>query len=235
MKQILNPAVKRHLACAIVVLATGILYADDKDKDQSTSSTSETGGDKSTMFVKETLQGNAIEIALSEVATRQSQNAEVKQLAERLRKDHTEANQKLQPIAQKLGVQASPTLDAKHQKKVEKMQQLSGDQFDKEYVKALIQHHNKCISKFEKVSSQAQDPALQQFARQNLPALREHLTESERVAKAIGIDQETISSLKRETPEGVGGTSDPDDSSSATGKQESQKEGADKNNPNRPQ
>src|SRR5688572_20136012 len=127
MKRKMSPAIKRHLACALAILAAGTLQAEDKDK----STSSETGaqyGDKTTMFLKETIQGNNAEIALAEVASRQSQNAEVKQFAERIRKDHTEANQKLQPIAQKHGVPVSHSLDAKHQKKVDKMQQLSGDQ-----------------------------------------------------------------------------------------------------------
>jgi len=232
MKKTISLTVQRNVVCAVALLAACTLLADDKD--QPKTGAGESGlqsKDKTTMFIKEAMQGNAAEVALAEVAERKAQNAEVKQFAEHIRKDHTEANQKLQPIAQKHGISESASLDAKHQKTLDKFQQLSGDQFDQEYAKEMLKDHQKDIAKYQKVSKQAEDTEVKQYAQETLPKLREHLAHAEKVAKTVGIDQETISSFTKEIPEGVGGTSDRDDGSTTGEKKSSPKEESNKTPP----
>src|SRR5205809_1064278 len=81
--------------------------------------------DDSTSFIKEAMQGNNAEIQLAEVAERKSQSADVKRLAAMLQKDHQQANDKLESIAKSHGVTVDSSLDAKHEKKLERFQQMS--------------------------------------------------------------------------------------------------------------
>lgn len=203
------------LMAALAVTAQNTQTRDSQDSKTLDRGTSASSG-KDVSFIKEAAEGNTREIALADLATEKSQNSEVKEFAEHIRKDHTEANEKLQTIAQKHGVAISAAPDAKQQRALDKFQKLSGAQFDQEYAKEMLRDHHKAIARFEKVSKQSQDSDVKQYAEECLPKLRTHLQHAQTVAKAVGVDQETISSLTKGTPEGVGGTGDEEKSNTGS-------------------
>lgn len=159
-------------------------------------------------FLKEAVEGNLAEVALAEVAARKAQNPQVKQLAQMLQQDHRKANQQLEPIAQAHGISMNQSLEAKHQKKLDRFQQLSGSEFDKEYTKDMLKDHQKDIAKYERAAQQIQESDVQQYAQTTLPKLRQHLQHAQQAALAAGIDQSTITSILNKSPESVGGTSE---------------------------
>jgi len=170
-------------------------------------------------FLKEAVEGNSAEVALAEVAARKAQNPQVKQLAQMLQKDHQQANQQLQPIAQAHGVSVNQPLESKHQKKLERFQKLSGSEFDKEYTKDMLKDHQKDISKYERAAQQIQEADVQQYAQTTLPKLRQHLQHAEQAALAAGIDQSTITSILKQSPESMGGTSEQQEKQSGSSSQ----------------
>jgi putative membrane protein len=159
-------------------------------------------------FLKEAIEGNSAEIALAEVAERQAQSSEVKEFAKMIRQDHQKANQKLQPLAQAHGVAINQSLDAKHQKKLDRFQKLSGSEFDKEYAKDMLKDHQKDISKYEKAAKQLTETDVQQYAQSTLPTLRQHLQHAQHTAQAVGVDQDTISSIMKKSSDSMGGSVD---------------------------
>jgi predicted outer membrane protein len=62
----------------------------------------------------------------------------------------------------------------------------SGADFDKAYLKAIIDQHEDAIKAFEKAANDKDDPAVQAFATKHLSTLREHLTEAQQLQKSIG-------------------------------------------------
>jgi len=65
------------------------------------------------------------------------------------------------------------TLD--DQKATNKLSGLSGDAFDREYIKMMVKDHEKDVKEFEKASTKAKDTDVRAFAAKTLPTLREHL------------------------------------------------------------
>src|SRR5690606_15662220 len=61
-------------------------------------------------FMGNGAHGNAKEIALGKIAQQKSQHPQVKQLAETIVRDHTEAGEKLKPIAASMGVDLSEAM-----------------------------------------------------------------------------------------------------------------------------
>lgn len=173
-------------------------------------------------FVKEAMEGNAAEVALAQVAERKAQNQQLKQFAQTIRQDHSQANQQLQPLAQKHGLTTTPTLSEKHQKKMDRLQALSGAEFDREYAKEMLRDHHKDVAKYEHASKNITDADLQQYVQATLPKLRQHLQHAQQTARAVGVDQATISSLTQGS-EAMGGTADEQH------KVESQHSGSDSN------
>jgi putative membrane protein len=166
-------------------------------------------------FLKDALEGNSAEVALAQVAERKAQSQELKQFAQTLRKDHQQANQQLQPIAQAHGVTVNQSLDTKHQKKLERFQQMSGSEFDKEYAKDMLKDHQKDISLYER-AAQLTETDVQQYAQKTLPTLRQHLQHAQQTAVAVGVDQATISAILKQSPDAMGGTSENQDRESGS-------------------
>lgn len=154
-------------------------------------------------FLQDAIEGNSAEIALAQVAERKAQSADVRQMAQMIRKDHEQANQSLRSLAQAHGVSMNQTVDSKHQKKLDRMQKLSGTEFDKEYSKEMLKDHHKDVQKYEHASKNLTETDVQQYAQATLPKLRQHLQHAQHCAQTVGVDQATISSiLKKSDPMG---------------------------------
>jgi putative membrane protein len=115
------------------------------------------------------------EIELGQLALKNTKDADVRKFAERMVKDHTAADKKLQAIAAKENLQLPQSLDQEHESLKMKLQGMSGSDFDREYVKAMAKGHDKALALFESASQQPQMPAeLKQFAASTLPTLEQH-------------------------------------------------------------
>lgn len=115
------------------------------------------------------------EIELGQIALKNTQDAGVRKYAERMVKDHSAADKKLKAIAAKESLQLPQSLDAEHESLKTKLQSLKGEDFDRAYVKAMANGHDKAVALFESASQQTQMPGeLKQFAASTLPTLEEH-------------------------------------------------------------
>lgn len=155
-------------------------------------------------WIKHMSQDNLFEVRLGELVGQKSDHASVKQYGDRLAKDHKKSNDKLEQIALKQGVMLEKQLDSKHQQMLDKFQSYSGEELNREFAKHAIKGHVKEIAHFQQASQEAKDEDLRTFAREALPILRQHLEEARDIAKAVGIDEATITSLIQEQPSAVG-------------------------------
>ena len=115
------------------------------------------------------------EIELGQIALQNTKDENVRKYAERMIKDHSAADKKLKAIAAKENLQLPQSLDQEHESLKMKLQGMSGEQFDREYVKAMAKGHDKAVALFESASQQPQMPAeLKQFAASTLPTLEQH-------------------------------------------------------------
>jgi len=100
--------------------------------------------------VMEAVQMNVAEIAAAKMAANKAQNPRVKAFANMMMKDHTEALAKLRPLpgGESLGVKP----DGKHQEAAERLAKLSGAEFDREYMDAMVNDHREALMFFERHS-----------------------------------------------------------------------------------
>jgi len=165
-------------------------------------------------FIKEAYKDNQMEVDMAGVGLAKAQNAELKSFCQQLQQDHSKANQELQPIAQKYGVAEEPS---KHEHAVNKFEkETAGAEFDKKFTTEMLRDHQKDINKFEKAAAKLQETDVKQYAETMLPKLREHLQKAEQIARAVGVDQSTISSIMSKTS-AVGGTVDTTESQVGSG------------------
>lgn len=130
-------------------------------------------------FIKEAIQGNLAEVAVGKLAQEKGKSDGVRSFGQMLVTDHSAANQKATNVANTLGV-TPPTEPNKKQKATyDKLAKLSGDAFDREFAKAMVNDHKKDIKEFEK-ESKANDSAAA-FAKETLPTLHKHLETAQSV------------------------------------------------------
>lgn len=145
-------------------------------------------GDADQKFVKKAALGSLMEVQLGQMAQQSGESSEVKEFGRRMVEDHGRANSELSWLAQQKGWEVPTELDQKHQEKVEKLQQLSGQEFDQRYMREMVKDHTKDVRTFEKSREKVNDPDLQAFIDKTLPVLEEHLQIAKQTGQQLGVD-----------------------------------------------
>jgi putative membrane protein len=132
-------------------------------------------------FLNDAAMGGMTEVKLGQMATKQAANEEVKKFGQRMVDDHSKLNSDLTKLAGQKGVTLPQVLDKKHQDKVDKLAKLGGVDFDKEYMKEMVDDHESDVKDFEKAAKDAKDAGVKSFAAGAISTLQDHL----RTAKDI--------------------------------------------------
>jgi putative membrane protein len=136
-----------QLACCTVLgLAAALLplaahAADDDDK----------------KFLANAAQSDQDEIALSQLADQKATNPAVKAFAEKMVTEHTKMSASMKPFADSWGLTAPTGPDPDHQKELDKLNGLSGADFDKEYMSDMVSDHTKALSAFTTEAKDTKD------------------------------------------------------------------------------
>jgi putative membrane protein len=70
-----------------------------------------------------------------------------------------------------------------------KLNLLSGDSFDKSYIKGMIASHKDDIKEFQKEASEGKDAEAKAFASATLPTLQMHLEKIRAIAASAGVKE----------------------------------------------
>ena len=136
-------------------------------------------------FMVEAADGGMMEVELGQLAATKAQNARVKAFGSMMVQDHTKANEELKALASSTSVTLPATLSERHQKHVNDMKEKSGADFDKDYMKLMVEDHETDVKKFEDASNNAKDATVKSFAAKTLPVLRVHLDSARAIHDAI--------------------------------------------------
>ncbi len=137
-------------------------------------------------FVQKAAQGGLAEVKLGQLAQEKASNAAVKSFGQRMEMDHSKAGDELKAAAGQSGMTLAATMSAKDQALYDRLSALSGAQFDRAYISAMVKDHKEDIAEFEKEAKGGSDPNIKAFAARTLPTLKEHLTMAESAARQVG-------------------------------------------------
>lgn len=122
------------------------------------------------------------EVELGKLAAERASSPDVKQFGQRMVDDHTKANDQLKQVASEKGVTVPDKLSAKDEATKDRLEKLSGEQFDHAYMRNMVTDHTKDVSEFRTEAKAAKDPAVKDFAQQTLPTLEDHLKQAKSIA-----------------------------------------------------
>jgi putative membrane protein len=126
-------------------------------------------------FVNDAATGGLLEVELGKLAVQRAASEAVRQFGQRMMDDHSQAAEQLRQITRAKGMTLPDSLDAKQRKEIERLQKLSGPQFDQAYMKLMLEDHQQDIRVFRKEAQQGSDSDIRSFASATLPKLHDHL------------------------------------------------------------
>jgi len=138
-------------------------------------------------FYKKAAEGGIAEVDAGKLAEDKGKTQAVKDFGAMMVKDHSAANEKLQALAaaKNITLPTSPSIGDMATKA--KLDVLSGDTFDKSYIKSQLKDHRGAIALFKKEIASGQDPDAKAFASATLPTLQMHLKTIKTIAADEGV------------------------------------------------
>lgn len=127
------------------------------------------------------------EIQSGQLASEKAQNADVKAFGSQMLNDHTKTSDELKGIIgdEDIKVELPGKLDAEHQTNLDKLNGLSRTQFDKEYVRMLIDAHQKAVALFDNYAAAGENDDLKGWAKDTLPTLKGHLEHAQKLKNSV--------------------------------------------------
>jgi len=130
-------------------------------------------------FVAHAARSGIGEVELGKLASARAASEEVKQFARRMVDDHSKANDELKALASSKNLPVPSDTDADHKTVMEKLRKVSGAEFDRAFMDAMVSGHDHAVANFRAFSERGDDPDLKKWAAKTLPTLQAH----ERMAK----------------------------------------------------
>jgi putative membrane protein len=181
---------KKTILFLAPAIAVCLLQACSGNKTGSTSDSSAVKTDSSTTVVKtdssaivmadttfaaKAAVGGMAEVALGKMAAAKGTDQQVKDFGNMMVMDHGKANAELKGIAQAKNIVLPAGLDAEHQAKSDSLSKLTGQDFDRAYVNAMIEGHKKTLALMQSEASNGKDAELKAFAAKTAPVVQTHL------------------------------------------------------------
>jgi len=135
-------------------------------------------------FIDKAAKGGIAEVELGKLAQQRAASEQVKQFGSRMVEDHGKANDALKRLAESRGVTLPTEPDAGETRLMHRLQNLSGAEFDRAYMKEMLSDHRKDVSEFKSKASGARDADVKSFAETTLPTLQQHLDLAQAVEAA---------------------------------------------------
>lgn len=126
-------------------------------------------------FYKKAAEAGISEVDLGNLAEQKSPDQQVKDFGAMMVKDHSAANEKLQALAASKSISLPSKASIAQMATKAKLDVLSGETFDKSYIKSQVKAHTETIALLNKEINSGQDPDAKAFAQSVLPTVRSHL------------------------------------------------------------
>ena len=130
-------------------------------------------------FVLEAADIGLYEVSGGQMAAAKGTQPAVRAFGTMLVTQHRAAHGELQAVANASGVPLPINVEADKRAKLDRLAQLTGVAFDREFVQTLgIADHEAAIARFTAAARDARDPALRAWIDKTLPTLQRHLQEA---------------------------------------------------------
>jgi putative membrane protein len=156
-------------------------------------------------FAEKAAHGSMAEVQLGQLASERGQNAEVKQFGQMMVRDHTKASEELKQAVAAHNITLPTELDDEHRDLVDKLRNLRGAEFDREYIDAMVDGHEEMQDLLESRTEDARDAspsgaagtedaanaAVNQWALKAKPTVDQHLKTAQQIQDKLQANRNT--------------------------------------------
>jgi putative membrane protein len=132
------------------------------------------------LFVRQIALGNRAEVELGKLAQSKGSAVGVKDFASRMQKDHSASLDRAMKAGKPTKMDIPKDLDAEHKRVRDELNALSGAEFDKAYLTAQMQDHQKTANLLLWHLSYGQNADLIKYSADTLPDVLDHLEHAKR-------------------------------------------------------
>jgi putative membrane protein len=137
------------------------------------------------LFTRLATTGGKAEVQFAQLAEQKASANSVKEFARMMIDDHGKANEKLTELAKAADIPLPAGLDPDHQAARDKLEKLTGADFDTAYILGQIEDHQKTVQLLQWEIGSGQNATLQKFAAETLPVVLMHLRHAQFIASEL--------------------------------------------------
>jgi putative membrane protein len=135
-------------------------------------------------FTRDAALDGMIAVQLGKLAAEKASRDDVKQFGQKMVEERTKVNDQLKEVAGQENVEIPDALDSKHQSRIDKLSKLSGEDFDKAFVKELLKDNDADVRDFNAEAQNGSNAKIKTFASNMLPTLQQQLESVKSLNKA---------------------------------------------------
>jgi putative membrane protein len=128
-------------------------------------------------------RGAILEVKAGELARLKASDPSVKQFGEKMISDHGKASDELKALANKKGATLITDLDTDQQRVLNRLQNLTGPDFDKAYAEEMVEDHKKDLKVLK--AAKVEDADLRAFATDSVAMVARHLAQAQAMSASV--------------------------------------------------
>ncbi|MBA3555345.1 MAG: DUF4142 domain-containing protein [Gemmatimonadales bacterium] len=141
-----------------------------------------------TAYIRQAIRGNLLEVGVGRLAESRAADSAVKEFAQRMISEHNSMNGQWATLARTKGMSVGLTdFRAAGDPSIERLEDLSGAEFDQAYMAEMIRRHEQDLAGFQRMGTSARLPEVRQLANTGVSSIREHLALARQVGSRVGI------------------------------------------------
>jgi putative membrane protein len=146
---------------------------------------------KDRKFVRDVDADHNLEIRLGELAEKRARDQSVKQFGRRMVDDHTGLKERWTTMISNSGMKFKSGMGPRHRSKLERLEKLSGREFDREYMTLVAQNHQDYLNYFRKEGRAAKSAPVRELVNRDIPMLEQHIQQAKQIGVRVGADTVT--------------------------------------------
>jgi putative membrane protein len=139
------------------------------------------------MFLRKAAEGGIAEVKLGQLAAQKASSEDIKDFGQKMVDDHTKLNLEMAQVADSMGVMLPKSMNKEDQAEYDKLNALSGNDFDVEYLSFMVKDHHKDLHEFRMEAGSHADPTLHNEVVKAQSVIHEHTVMVDKLARARGI------------------------------------------------
>jgi len=139
------------------------------------------------MFLRKAAESGIAEVKFGQLAAQKGSTDDVKAFGQKMVDDHTKMNLDIARVADSMGVILPKSMNKDDQAEYDKLNALSGNDFDTEYLSVMVKDHHKDLHAFRMEAASPTDPRLHDEVVKAESVIHEHTVLADKLARAKGI------------------------------------------------